>query len=184
MRRLGIGILAVAGGIGLAQLPAAAQPSTTTAWLHVRVEETRGSKVNVNLPLPVVEAAIKAAPESVFSDDKFHLGLKNRSLKVSDIRRMWLELKKSGDVDLVTVEDQDEHVNVAKKGDLLLVHVKKAGRDQVQVEIPADVVDALFDAPGDELNVRAALVKLQARRGDIVRVNDNDNTVRVWIDEK
>jgi hypothetical protein len=184
MRRLGIGILAVAGAAGLGQIPAAAQPSATTAWLHVRVEETRGSKVNVNLPLPVVEAALKAAPDSIISDDKIHLGLKNKSLKITDLRKMWLELKKSGDVDLVTVEDADEHVNVAKKGELLLVHVKKGGKDQVQVEIPAEVVDALFDAEGDNLNVRAALLKLQARRGDIVRVNDNDNTVRVWIDEK
>jgi hypothetical protein len=34
------------------------------------------------------------------------------------------------------------------------------------------------------LNVRGALALLQTRRGDIVRVNDKDNSVRVWIDEK
>jgi hypothetical protein len=155
-----------------------------TAWLHVRVEESRGSKVSVNLPLGVVEAALKAAPETVMTGDKLHLGLKDKSLKISDIRKMWLELKRSGDVDLVTVQDGEETVNVAKKGELLLVQVRRTDKkEDVHVEIPADVVDALFEGDGDTLNVRAALLKLQARRGDIVRVNDKDNMVRVWIDE-
>ena len=50
--------------------------------------------------------------------------------------------------------------------------------------MPTAVVDALFEGDGDTLNVRGALALLQTRRGDIVRVNDKDNTVRVWIDEK
>jgi hypothetical protein len=51
------------------------------------------------------------------------------------------------------------------------------------VEIPVDVVDALLSGPGDELDVRAALGQLQKRRGDVVRVNDEHSTVRVWISE-
>ena len=47
-----------------------------------------------------------------------------------------------------------------------------------------EVVDALFSGEGDELNVKAAISQLQKRRGDIVRVNDETSTVRVWIDEK
>jgi hypothetical protein len=154
-------------------------------WLHVRVEETRGSKVNVNLPLSVVEVALKAAPETVMGDDHFHFGRHGRDLRISDFRKMWQELKKTPDVDLVTTEERDEKVTVAKKGDLVLVHVEKAGgREEVHVEVPTAVVDALFEGDSDTLNVRGALALLQTRRGDIVRVNDKDNTVRVWIDEK
>ena len=154
-------------------------------WLHVRVEEAKGSKVSVNLPLSVVEVALKAAPETVIRDDHFRLGRNGRDLKVSDFRKAWQELKKPPDVDLVTAEDGDEKVTVAKKGDLVFVKVAKgAGREEVHVEVPTAVVDALFEGDGDALNVRGALALLQTRRGDIVRVNDKDNTVRVWIDEK
>jgi hypothetical protein len=44
-------------------------------------------------------------------------------------------------------------------------------------------VDALLSAPGDELNVRAAMAELRKMKGEIVRVKDKDSTVNVWIDE-
>jgi hypothetical protein len=97
---------------------------------------------------------------------------------------MWAELKASGDVDLVTVEEKDENVKVARKGDLVLVKVERLGREEVNVEVPVSLVDALFSTEGDELNVKAALLELQKRRGDIVRVSDATSKVRVWIDEK
>jgi hypothetical protein len=50
--------------------------------------------------------------------------------------------------------------------------------------VPVALVDSLFAGEGEELNVKAALVELQKRRGDIVRVNDSNAKVRVWIDEK
>jgi hypothetical protein len=55
--------------------------------------------------------------------------------------------------------------------------------DQVHVDVPTAVVDALLSAPGDELNVRAAMDELKRMKGEIVRVKDKDSTVRVWIDE-
>ena len=46
-----------AAGTALAQ-------SSTAAWIHVRVEEAaKQTKVNVNLPLAVIESVLKAAPE-------------------------------------------------------------------------------------------------------------------------
>ena len=100
------------------------------------------------------------------------------------MRRIWTELKASGDVDLVTVEEKDETVKVARKGDLVLVRVERQGKEEVNVEVPVSLVDALFASEGEELNVKAALLELQKRRGDIVRVNDANSTVRIWIDEK
>jgi hypothetical protein len=164
-------------------------PATGQAWLHVRVDEpSKQGKVTVNLPLSVVSVALEAAPEHLISDGHFNMGRNHggdRDLKVADLRRAWAELKKSGDTEFATVEEDDEKVRIARAGDLVLVHVDKTGGrgESVRVEVPVSVVDALFSAPGDQLNIRAALGELQKRRGDIVRVKDEDSTVRIWIDE-
>ena len=47
------------------------------------------------------------------------------------------------------------------------------------------VVDALFSAGKDELDVVAALRALSANGNtELVNVKDEENTVRVWIDSK
>jgi hypothetical protein len=186
--------LRMAGLAGLALLATAApghtQPpaSAAQAWLHVRVDEpSKQGKVSVNLPLSVVTVALQAAPDTVLRNGRFRMGHGedgDSNLSVADLRRAWAELKKTGDTEFATVEDDGEKVRVARAGDLVLVHVDKVDRSEsVRVEVPVGVVDALFSAPGDELNIRAALGELQKRRGDIVRVKDQDSSVRVWIDE-
>ena len=187
----GLGLLALAA-VGAA--PAAAQ--TTTPWLHVRVEEARqASKVAVNLPLSVVEAVLKASPEMMAHHGRIRLGHDHHGMKLEDLRRAWKELAAVGDAELVSVESEDENVKVQRKGDLVQVFVDqkaKAGKDgkqekgaeQVQVEIPVSLVDALLSGEGDEANIEAAINELRKRRGDIVRVRDDDSHVRVWIDEQ
>jgi hypothetical protein len=182
MKRILIG----AGLLALCATPdARLAAQTPRPWLHVRVEEpAKGSRVHVNLPLNVVELALKAAPDAIASHGRIHFGRKGDGIALADIRRMWAELKSAGDTDLVTVEDEGENVRVGRKGGLVEVRVERKGKEEVKVEIPVEVVDALFSGDGEELNVKAALVQLQTRRGDIVRVNDENSTVRVWIDEK
>ena len=55
----------------------------------------------------------------------------------------------------------------------------------VEVKIPLSVVDALFSAGKDELDLVAGL-KMLSTQGDqeLVSVKDEENTVRVWIDSK
>jgi hypothetical protein len=163
----------------------AASPSGGTAWLHVRVEEPKQrSRVHVNLPMPVVEAALKAAPDAIASEGRIHLGRHGHDVDIDDFRQMWKELKTVGDAEIVSVEEGDDRVNVSKKGDLLLIRVQEGGdRETVHVDLPAALVDALFSGPGPELNVRAAIAELRKLRGDVVRVNDRSSTVRIWIDE-
>jgi len=180
---------AVVAASVLAGTAPAASPGDGAAWLHVRVEEPRqgskhGSRVHVNLPMTAVEAALQAVPETIASDGRFHLGCHGHGIKVEEFRRLWNELKSTGDAELVTVDDGDEHVSVSRKGDLLQVRVQEDGeRESVHVDVPSAVVDALFSGPGQELNVRAALAELRTRRGDVVRVNDRSSTVRIWIDD-
>ena len=163
-----------------------AQAPASKAWVHVRVEEgPRQSKVSVNLPVSVVDAALQAAPEEIMSHGKIHLGRMGRhDLTISDLRKAWTEMKATGDAEFATVEEEDQKVRIARAGNLMLVHVDKTdGQESVRIEVPIEVVDALFSGQGEELNLRAGFAELKKRRGDIVRVKDNHSTVRIWIDE-
>jgi hypothetical protein len=200
----GFGLLAV-----LALLPAAdALAQTSAVWLHVRVEEMlKPSKVTVNLPLTVVEAALEAAPELIEKHGKMHMGGQD-GMKLADLRRVWKQLAAAGDADFVTVDSEQEDVRIRRKGDVVQIFVnEKAGtaapveaeaskpakaeaakparhHGEVRIELPVDVVDALLSGEGEEVNVQAAVAQLQKRRGDIVRVNDRDSKVRIWIDDQ
>jgi hypothetical protein len=188
-------ILAGVGVLALSVLPAAqAAAQTGTAWLHVRVEEAKeASKVAVNLPMTVVEAVLKASPEMIERHGKIHIG-DHHGMKMADLRKAWKALAEVGDAELVSVESEDENVKVMRKGDLVQVFVdgkaktdkdgKTSKGEEVRVEIPVSLVDAFLSGEGEEGNIQAAVAELQKRRGDIVRVKDDDSSVRVWIDEQ
>ena len=168
-------------------LASSAPPRATgnPAWLHVRVEEPgKDTRVSVNLPMSVVEAALSAAPEKLVSDGKVHLGMSGKDLSVADFRKVWQELRAAGDTEIVSVEEKDERVTVARKGDLVQIRVRDtAKREEVHVDVPVAVVDALLSGEGESLNLKAGAAALRTLRGDIVRVNDKETSVRVWIDE-
>jgi phosphoribosylanthranilate isomerase len=159
------------------------------------VEEAKdATKVSVNLPMTVVEAVLKASPEMIQKHGKIHLGEKH-GMKMEDIRKAWKALAEAGDAELVTVESEDENVRVMRKGDLVQVfvdHKAKPGKDgkpvkggeEVRVEVPVSLVDAFLSGEGEEGNIEAAVAELQKRRGDIVRVKDDESNVRIWIDEQ
>lgn len=175
---------------GLWSVTAAAQTASpaakgATAWMHVRVEEAaKSSKVSVNLPMPVVEAALKAAPETIASNGRIRIGTDEHSLSLADMRKIWQELKNTGDAELVNVEGKDEIVKVARRGDLVQVRVSKpSDKEEVHVDVPVSLVDAALMGEGGSLDMKGLLSELQKRRGDIVRVKDDHSTVRIWIDE-
>ncbi len=206
-------VVAGFGLLALVLLPAAgARAQVANAWLHVSVDEAhKGTKVRVNLPMSVVEVALKATPQIIEEHGKVHLG-EHHGMKLADLRKMWTQLAAVGDAEFVTVESEEDNVRVQRKGDLVLVYVdhkpqapkaeakaeakgaakaeaekpaKTAhGPGQVRVEVPVSLVDALLSGEGDDVNIQAALAELQKRRGDIVRVHDEDANVHVWIDEQ
>lgn len=186
-----VAMLVAAGAMAAPAARGAAPGADSTAWLHVRVDEPgKSSRVRVNLPLAVVEAALKAAPETIGTEGKIHIGGHHgehgRHITVAELRDAWAQLKTAGDAELVTVEEEDgDHVTVARRGEIVQVRVqgRREGGEQVRVDVPTAVVDALLSAPGDELNVKAAMLELRRMKGEIVSVTDKDSTVRVWIDE-
>ncbi|MBI1357096.1 MAG: hypothetical protein GC160_22370 [Acidobacteria bacterium] len=169
---------------------AAAVAQTAKPWIHVEVRENGDSteKVNVNVPLSLARVALSAVQPKIEHKiaDGLRNGLEKGEMSLADIRSMWAELRASGDAELVSVDDKDQTVRIARDGAHIRVRVesKKEAGESVRVDVPITVVDALFSGDGDELNLPAAIQQLEAMRGDIVNVVDKDSTVRVWIDER
>ena len=188
-------ILLLIPGLALAQTPAAkasSAPSTTSAkqdrWLHVRVisSDAKGETVRVNVPLELAEKVLPA-----INHDRLHGGkVKIDCAHVNDVdlRVMVEAIRTAKDGEYVTVQGTENDVRVAKQDNHLIVHVLDKGktkRSQVEIKVPMKVIDALFSAGKDELDLVAALHALSAA-GDteLVSVKDNENTVRVWLDSK
>lgn len=154
-------------------------------WIHVRVTENDadGHKVSVNMPLRLAQVALEVAPKDVF--EKGRLKLKEKDISVADMRRLWTELKSSGDAEFVTVEEKDKTVRVARAGDYLRIHVRDQAEknETVEIRMPLQVVDALLSGEGESINIQAAIAQLQGQQGEIVTVESSENQVRIWIDE-
>jgi hypothetical protein len=155
----------------------------TTPWLHVEVTEAgeESAEVRVNLPLSLAEVALDVASREGDLED--HLRFNDHDLTMDDLRRMWSEVREAGDAEFVTVKEDSETVRVYRKGDSL--HVDIAGEDgaTVKVDLPVRVVDALLGGKGDSFDVAAMVQEIQTMTtGDIVRIQDGEDTVRVWIE--
>jgi len=176
-------LLAVSLTLTFGAIPLQAQ----TPWIHIEVDENEAdrSHVNVNLPLSVVQIALEAAPGKIVDNGKIRMNHIDEDLDVEDLRRMWNELRSAPDSELVTVEKKDETVSIRRQGAEILIEVDDRGDgDKVHVRVPVTVVDALFSGEGQELNLKEAISELRSLRGDIVRVDDGETKVRIWIDEK
>ena len=136
-----------------------------------------------------------------------------KGLDATQLRAMWNAVKETEDSEFVTVESEEETVRVAKAGKYFLIHAtgsaghaddsskvddgesaagsEPRGRsrlvhhESVEVKIPLDVVDALLSGGEDELNLTAAIEALSKHDdSDLVLVNDENQTVRIWIDSR
>ncbi|MFN8009348.1 MAG: hypothetical protein U0V70_20430 [Terriglobia bacterium] len=155
-------------------------------WLHVEVKESKDDPeiVKLNLPFSMVDVALKIAQDKKLT--KFNGGklpLNSAELSVPDIKKLWTEFKKAGNADFVTVEKKTESVRIARDGNYLLIKVSEQKQQKVDIRVPIEVVDALLSAPGEELDIKAALVAMQQKgSGEILSVIDKDSTVRIWVD--
>jgi len=165
-----------------------ATASSHDRWLHVRVTNPASNEesVRVNVPLELAEKVLPT-----INQQRLHSG----KVKIDDIdchgvdlRALAEAVRSSKDGEFVTVQNKDSDVRVAKQNGHLLVHVYEKNHpkhSEVEVKVPMKVVDALFSAGKDELDLVAALHAL-ASQGDteLVSVKDAENTVRVWLDSK
>lgn len=176
---------------------AAQSTSKSDQWIHVRVEskDNNGETVRVNVP---IEMAEKILP--VINHDKLQNGkvrIDNAHLNDIDLRALLDAVRSAKDGEYVTVQSKEDNVRVTKSGGYLYIHVNEkqsrehtgkaeaAKESKVEVKVPMKVVDALFSAGKDELDIVAALHALSLN-GDteLVTVKDDQDTVHVWIDSK
>jgi len=153
-------------------------------WVHVEVTSDGGTNMNLDLPLAAVTAMLALAPETIVQNGEFQFG-SSYQVPVAAIREMWRELRDVGDVEFVTIQYEGQDVRIARAGEIILVNVSdRDGDDEsVRVEIPVPVVDALLSGDGDTLNIGAAIEELSMLRGELVRVIESDNNIRIWIDK-
>jgi hypothetical protein len=194
-----LGVLAMAGLLiagATAVVPQIASGQTTGAaktdrWLHVRVvnSDTKGETVRVNVPLDLAESVLPTINKEHLHNGK--VTIDQAHMNDVDLHALMNAVRTAKDGEYVTVQGSDQGVRVAKQGGHLLVHVKDRSRgehskhSEVEIKIPMHVIDALFSAGKDELDVVAALHAL-AQQGDteLVSVKDQDSTIRVWLDSK
>jgi hypothetical protein len=190
------GVLALVPISGSAQnAPKSSDSASRDRWLHVRVDnrDSKDEIVRVNIPLDLAEKVLPT-----INKDQLH----NGRVKVDhfdcngvDFPALMSAVRDAKDGEFVTVQNKEQDVRVAKQGNYFLVHVidkekenskdKDAKRSRVEVKIPMKVVDALFSAGKDEVDLVAGLHAL-ALQGDteLVSVKDREETVRVWLDSK
>ncbi len=172
--------------------PASSAQSTASAskdrWLHVRVisSDAKGETVRVNVPLELAEKVLPAIHQERIHDGKVKID--NAHVNDVDLRALVEAIRTTKDGEFVTVQSNDCDVRVAKQSNHLIVRVfdkQNSKKSEVEVKVPMKVIDALFSAGKDELDLVAALHAL-AGQGDteLVSVKDHENTVRVWLDSK
>ncbi len=166
----------------------AASNSSHDRWLHVRVTNPNSNEesVRVNVPLELAEKILPTINKNRLHGGK--VTFDRADCHGVDLRALLDAVRTSKDGEFVTVQNKDSDVRVAKQNGYLFVHVFEKNRpkkSQVEVKVPMKVVDALFSAGKDELDLVAALHALSSQ-GDteLVSVKDEENTVRVWLDSK
>ena len=189
----------------IAQDTTTGSSSKSEQWIHVRVEskEGRGETVRVNVPVEMAAKVLPAINKNNLHDGKVRID--SMHTNDVDLRAILDAVRSSRDGEYVTVQNNENDVRVAKSGGYLYIHVtdksegKKAAakegktgaktavahESKVEIKVPMKVVDALFSAGKDELDIVTALKALSAH-GDmeLVTVKDDENTVRIWVDSK
>lgn len=186
-KRFALSLLLV---LGLA-LPTVAA-AKDAPWIHIEVLESGGdeAKVNINVPLSLVDVALDMAEDQMEIDGDVQISngmvrIHDSDVSVEDMRRMWRELREAGDAEFVTIEEKDESVKISRRGDFVFVNVveRHEGGDTVDIKIPVAMVDVLLQGTGEELNLKGALAELQKMpAGDILTVDGSSERVRIWID--
>ncbi len=180
-------------GIALLLMGAAAAEAKTDLWLHIKVHDGNDdSRVSLNLPLSVVEAAAPLIPEQARTAQS--LRVDGRDISVQDLRHIWREVQRMPDATYITVDETRGRVRVARSGGYLLIREDRSASEgdgnrhsgrgkNVEARIPVAVVDALLQGSGDRFDLAGAITALARNgEGELVTVNGDHETVRMWVD--
>lgn len=159
--------------------------AATDRWLHVRAVECSGSgtRVSINVPLSVVTALAPMIEDK--AGDRIRLRINDRDLTGAELRELVAELRNGPDGRVLTVSKRGrESTTIEKAGATFVVRTVERDGDTTRVTFNGAVLAALTATQhGDELDVAAAVRALASvGSGDLVLVDDGNDTVRIWID--
>lgn len=164
----------------------AARASAEDLWIHVKVHDGKeDSHVNINLPLSVIEKSSAFIPSDARSSGRIRID--DEDVSVSELREVWRELQRHPDATWISVDEPGSKVRVSKRGNYLhvLAEERKGRKEDVEIKIPARVVDAMLSGQGEELDIAAAIRALAREgEGELVTVNGENETVRIWVDNR
>lgn len=150
-------------------------------WIHIHVKDGKDGNVSINLPVSMVEKMAKNITTETDGESK--LRFNDEDITIAELREMWSDLRRQPDATFITVDDTHSKVRVAKRGGYLIVRSRDK-QEEVEMKIPGTVVDALLSAPGERLDVAAAMRALARHgEGELVTVSGTGETVRIWVDE-
>jgi hypothetical protein len=172
-------------------------------WVHVRVVENGedGERVRINVPLSLAEKVLPTIKVDKFCNGKVKVN--DHDFNDIDLHALLEAVRTAQDNEFVTVESKHENVRVAKSGGFMLIKVREfhshgkttskpdaksgdEGRvENVDIKIPFTVVNALLSGQKDELDIVAAVRALSEFENlELVTVNDESSTVRIWVDSR
>jgi hypothetical protein len=175
-------------------------------WVHVRVVDNGedGERVRINIPLSLAEKVLPTIKADRLCNGKVKVN--GHDFDEVDLRALLEAVRTAQDNEYVTVESKHENVRVAKSGGFMLIKVRESHHhgketaktdsrsggkgeesrvESVDVKIPFAVVNALLSGEKDELDVVAALRALSEFEDlELVTVNDESSTVRIWVDSR
>jgi hypothetical protein len=164
--------LSLAGSAGAADL-----------WLHMNVHEAKGGDVVLNLPLSAATGMLGLLGDDARHPGKVRLG--DKDMDARQLRRFLQSVKDSPDANFVTVDGPEGKVKIAKSGGYLLIRADdtKPKNARVDIKVPLPVIEVLLSGGGDELDLGAALEALARQgSGELMTVDDEKDTVRMWVD--
>ncbi|MBV9340151.1 MAG: hypothetical protein JO159_04585 [Acidobacteria bacterium] len=184
MQKISKGFAPVAIFLGVLPAATVVVAASQVRYLHVSVSNpTTHELVRVNVPLMMAEKIIPAINQGELREGKVRV---SASVKDLNVRAILDAVKSAPEGEFVTVENTSDHVRVAKEHGQMVVHVlDKGGKENVDVTIPWNVVEALIsDTSDNQLNVEAGIKALESI-GDttLVRVSGDEN-VRIWVDSQ
>jgi hypothetical protein len=180
--KTGTTLILAATLLTLAIAPAAAADQPMR-WLNVHVQEAdEGANVKVHLPMTTVLAVMRAIDVDGFEAGRVKLDVDDADI---DWPVLLAAVKDAPDGEFVTATTDDATVNIRKDGGTLRIDVTQTGDDhaEVRVILPSTLIDA-FTVDADNTFDIAALVEGLADLpdGDLVQVDADDATVRIWIE--
>ncbi|HOC41675.1 MAG TPA: hypothetical protein PKJ99_01550 [Thermoanaerobaculales bacterium] len=152
-------------------------------WLNVNVlDKSDGTKVDVHLPLQLVIAVLNSVDVENLHGGKVELDIEDADI---DWPQLLTAVKGAPDGEFVKVDAPDAQVQVSKRAGTLYVNVVETGDEHanVNVTLPMSMIDALKFDEANQIDVAALLTSLdQLPNGDLVTVEADDATVRVWVE--